>query len=74
MSQVVTAVSPAESEALEALFERVINAQEAFDAVQKRIAEDGQLQRLGPGSWVISRTTPESFNEQKPTRPEPSDG
>ena len=55
MSQTTTAVPKPEADALETLYEAVVRASQAYAAVQKRIAEGGTVQRLGPGAWVVTR-------------------
>lgn len=64
MSQTTTTALPkAEADALEALYDATVRASQAFAAVQARIADGGQLQRLGSGAWIVTRTTQEELPE-----------
>jgi hypothetical protein len=63
VSQTTTAVPKPEAEALEALHDRTLAAQQAFAAVQKRVAEGGKLQRLAPGVWLVTHDVPEPEGE-----------
>lgn len=58
-----TALPPAESAALETLYEAFLRAQQALVATQLRFAPGGRVQRLGPGAWIVTSAPSEEAGD-----------